>query len=299
MEVKNVLISEASKLANLTKKAINYYIEQQLIFPDSLENGYRVFSVKDVERLKEISVLRKLGLSTEEIKFIFAEDTSSALQKISVKKELSIQRDMAKKAILDKLSCGYSFADIHKELETIEQSATVTEKLLEAFPGYYGRFICLHFARFLNEPIETSEQQAAFEEIIAFLDNAPPMEFPKDIQLFLIESTKHIYTSDIHDMIENTKRSIEDPQKFLSGNREMLEQYLEYKQSEEYKQSPVYKLQRMVKEYNRTSGYNDVFIPAMKKLSRSYAKYYEQMENANEKLLLQYPEIAALNKLNE
>lgn len=292
-------MSEASKLANLTKKAINYYIEQQLIFPDSLENGYRVFSVKDVERLKEISVLRKLGLSTEEIKLIFAEDTSSALQKISVKKELSIQRDMAKKAILDKLSCGYSFADIHKELETIEQSATVTEKLLEAFPGYYGRFICLHFARFLNEPIETSEEQAAYEEIIAFLDNAPPMEFPKDIQLFLIESTKYIYTNDIHDMIENTKRSIEDPQKFLSGNRGMLEQYLEYKQSEEYKQSPVYKLQRLVKEYNRTSGYNDIFIPAMKKLSRSYAKYYEQMESANEKFLLQYPEIEALNKLNE
>ncbi|WP_313801877.1 MerR family transcriptional regulator [Cytobacillus sp.] len=292
-------MSEASKLANLTKKAINYYIEQQLIFPDSLENGYRVFSVKDVERLKEISVLRKLGLSIEEIKLIFAEDTSSALQKIAVQKELSIQRDMAKKAILDKLSCGYSFADIHKELETIEQSATVTEKLLEAFPGYYGRFICLHFARFLNEPIETSEQQAAYEEIIAFLDNAPPMEFPKDIQLFLIESTKHIYTNDIHDMIENTKRSIEDPQKFLSGNRELLEQYLEYKQSEEYKQSPVYNMERMLKEYNRTSGYNDVFIPAMKKLSRSYTKYYEQMKSANEKFLLQYPEIEALNKLNE
>jgi hypothetical protein len=79
----------------------------------------------------------------------------------------------------------------------------------------------------------------------------------------------------------------------------MLEQYLEYKQSEEYKQSPVYKMQRMLKEYNRTSGYNDVFIPAMKRLSSSYAKYYEQMESANEKLLLQYPEIAALNKLNE
>lgn len=292
-------MSEASKLANLTKKAINYYIEQQLIFPDSLENGYRVFSDKDVERLKEISVLRKLGLSIEEIKLIFADDTSSALQKIAVQKELSKQRDQAKKAILDKLSCGYSFAEIDSELEIIEQSETVTEKLLEAFPGYYGRFICLHFARFLNEPMTTSEQQAAYEEIIAFLDNEPAIDFPKDIQSFLVENTKYINTEDIHDMIENTKRSIEDPQKFLSGNRELLEQYLEYKQSDEYKQSPVYNMQRMLKEYNRTSGYNDVFIPAMKKLSSSYAKYYEQMESANEKFLLQYPEIAALNKINE
>ncbi|KOP78225.1 MerR family transcriptional regulator [Bacillus sp. FJAT-21945] len=294
-----MLISEASRLANLTKKAINYYIEQNLIFPDSLENGYRDFSDKDVERLKEISVLRKLGLRIEEIKMIFADETSSALQKISVQKELSLQREKAKKAILDKLSCGYSFAEIDRELETIEQGATVTEKLLEAFPGYYGRFICLHFARFLNEPITTSEQQAAYEEIITFLDNAPSIDFPKEVQSFLVESTKHINIEDIHGMIENTKRSIEDPQKFLSGNREMLEQYLEYKQSEEYKQSPVYHMQRILKEYNRTSGYYDVFIPAMKKLSVSYSKYYEQMESANEKLLLQYPEIAALNKLND
>lgn len=238
--MKNVLISEASRLANLTKKAINYYIEQNLIFPDSLENGYRDFSDKDVESLKEISVLRKLGLRIEEIKMIFVDETSSVLQKISVQKELSLQREKAKKAILDKLSCGYSFAEIDRELETIEQGATVTEKLLEAFPGYYGRFICLHFAQFLNEPITTSEQQAAYEEIITFLDNAPPIDFPKEVQSFLVESTKHFNIEDIHGMIENTKRSIEDPQKFLSGNREVLEQYLEYKQSEEYKQSPVY-----------------------------------------------------------
>ncbi|WP_216629063.1 MerR family transcriptional regulator [Cytobacillus massiliigabonensis] len=284
------MISEASKLAGVTKKAVNYYIEQDLIFPDSLENGYRGFSDKDVERLKEISALRKLGLSIEEIKMIFADETSSGLQKISVQKELSLRRDKAKKAILDKLSCGYSFAEIDKDLKTIEQSATITEKLLNAFPGYYGRFICLHFARFLNEPITTGEQQAAYAEIISFLDNAPPIDFPKEIQSFLVENTKHINTEDIHDLIENTKRSIEDPQKFLTENRETIEQYLQYKQSAEYKQSPVYHMQRILKEYNRISGYYEVFIPAMKKLSTSYAKYYEQIESANEKLLLQYPE---------
>ncbi|WP_218970980.1 MerR family transcriptional regulator [Cytobacillus solani] len=94
------MISEASRLANLTKKAINYYIEQNLIFPDSLENGYRDFSDKDVERLKEISVLRKLGLRIEEIKMIFADETSSALQKISVQKELSLQRKKLKRLFL-------------------------------------------------------------------------------------------------------------------------------------------------------------------------------------------------------
>ena len=54
-------------------------------------------------------------------------------------------------------------------------------------------------------------------------------------------------------------------------------------------------MQNVLKEFNRASGYYDVFIPAMKKLSASYAEYYRQMELANDKLLEQYPEIAKLN----
>ena len=291
-----MLINEVSKIANLTKKAIEYYTEQKLVLPAILDNGYRDFSENDVERLKKISVFRKLGLSTGEIKAVLADETNNTLQKISVQKELNVQREQVKKSIIDKLSYGQSYAEINAELKAIEQNATVTEKLLEAFPGYYGRFICLHFARFLNEPITTAEQQSAYAEIIAFLDNVPSLNFPKELQSFLIKSTKHISTENICDIIENTKESIENPDRFLSENKEVLEQYLAYKQSEEFKNSPAYKIQAMLKEFNSTSGYYDVFIPAMKKLSASYAEYYEQMEVANEKLLSQYPDIAKLNK---
>lgn len=290
-----MLISEASKIANLTKKAIEYYTEQKLVLPVMLDNGYRDFSENDVERLKRISVFRKLGLNTEEIKAVLADETNNTLQKISVQKELNVQKEQVKKSILDRLSCGQSYTEINAELKAIEQSATVTEKLLEAFPGYYGRFICLHFARFLDEPITTTEQQSAYSEIITFLDNVPSLNFPEELQSFLIESTKHISTENIRDMIEKTKQSIENPDKFLSENKEVLEQYLEYKHSEEFKNSPVFKIQTMLKEFNSTSGYYNVFIPAMKKLSVSYAEYHEQMEIANERLLSQYPDIAKLN----
>lgn len=290
-----MLISEASKIANLTKKAIEYYTEQKLVLPVMLDNGYRDFSENDVERLKRISVFRKLGLNTEEIKAVLADETNNTLQKISVQKELNMQKEQVKKSILDKLSCGQSYAEINADLKAIEQSATVTEKLLEAFPGYYGRFICLHFSRFLNEPITTTEQESAYAEIITFLDNVPSLNFPEELQSFLIESTKHISTENIRDMIEKTKQSIENPDKFLSENKEVLEQYLAYKQSEEFKNSPVFKIQTMLKEFNSTSGYYNVFIPAMKKLSVSYAEYHEQMEISNERLLSQYPDIAKLN----
>ncbi len=290
-----MLISEASKIANLTKKAIEYYTEQKLVMPVILDNGYRDFSENDVERLRRIYVFRKLGLNTEEIKAVLADETNNTLQKISVQKVLNLQKEQVKKSILDKLCYSQSYAEINEELKAIEQSATVTEKLLEAFPGYYGRLICLHFARFLNEPITTTEQQSAYAEIITFLDNVPSMNFPEELQSFFIESTKHISTEKIRDMIENTKQSIENPDKFLSENKEVLEQYLAYKQSEEFENSPVFKIQTLLKEFNSTSGYYNVFIPAMKKLSTSYAEYLKQMEVANERLLSEYPDFAKLN----
>jgi len=75
----------------------------------------------------------------------------------------------------------------------------------------------------------------------------------------------------------------------------MLEFYIQYKKSDEYKSSPAYMIQKKLTEFNSTSGYYNVFIPAMKKLSTSYAEYYKKLEIANEKLIKAYPEVENLN----
>jgi len=301
-EVINVLINEVSKLTKLTKKAIEYYTLQGLIAPSILANGYRDYSEKDVEFLNKVGILRKLDVSTEEIKAILndetnsaLDETNSALQAVSVRKELDFQRNAMKKAILQKLSSGKSYSEISTELQSIEKGKTITEKLLDAFPGYYGRFVCMHFSRFLNEPIQSETQQSAYETIISFLDSVPLMDMPKDLEDYLIEGTKHIGTEQITEMLEQTKKSMENPDAFLSNNKEMLEQYLSYKQSDEYKNSPACRLMKLMKKFNSKNGYNNVFIPAMKQLSNSYSEYYRQMEIANEKLLAQYPEIEKLS----
>lgn len=293
-EVINVLINEVSKIAGLTKKAIEYYVERELLYPSILENGYRDFSKAQVEQLQKISILRKLGISTEDIKALLSDESKSYLQTLSVQKELNIQREQAKKSILDKLASGKDYSEISVGLQMVENSKTITEKLLEAFPGYYGRFICLHFARFLNEPIKTSSQQLAYKKIISFLDNTPPLKLPEDLQEYLNECTKNIGTVQIKEIIENTKKSIENPDDFLSNNKETLKQYLIYKQSDEYKNSPSHKIMSLMKDFNNVSGYNDVFIPALRELSSSYDKYYKQLEIANEKLLNEYPDIENL-----
>ncbi|MFZ7102485.1 MAG: MerR family transcriptional regulator [Peptococcaceae bacterium] len=290
-----MLINETSKVTNLTKKAIEYYTEQKLVFPDILANGYRDFNEEDIKQLQKISIFRRLGLSIEEIKTVLADETDSVLQKISVRKELNIQKEQAKKAVLEQISAGKSYSEINEAIKSLEQNATIAERLLDAFPGYYGRFICLHFARFLNEPIITEEQRPAYLEIVAYLDNVQSFEFPEDVQSFLAENTKHLSTQNIQDMNEQSRESIENPERFLQENKEVLEQYLAYKKSPAYQDSPAYKIQGLLKAFNSTSGYYDVFIPAMKRLSASYAEYHRQIEIANKKLLSQYPEIEDLN----
>lgn len=286
-----MLISEVSKITGLTKKAIEYYVEQGLITPFVLENGYREFSQNDIEVLNKISILRKLGISTAEIKIVLNDETGDSLQEISIQKELDLKKDQKKKEILNKLSSGASYSEIRIELQSIEDSATITEKLLDAFPGYYGRFICLHFAQFLNEPMVTEKQKSAYRKIISFLDNISSLTLPSDLQNYLMENTRHFGTEQINDMIANVRKSIAYPEDFLTNNKETLEQYFAFKQSKEYKKSPMFQIQSLLKEFNSTSGYYDVFIPALKELSSSYTEYHRQLEIANNKLMAEYPEI--------
>ncbi|KSV59819.1 MerR family transcriptional regulator [Acetivibrio ethanolgignens] len=286
-----MLMNEIKEKTGLTKKAIEYYTEKGLVVPEILENGYRNYSREDAEILKKTAVLRKLDLGVEEIRRILSGSSDAALQAAEVKKELTIQREQIKREILNELGKGKSYEEIRQKLSVLEQSKTIAERLLEAFPGYYGRYICLHFANFLNEPIETESQQNAYERILAFLDNAPMPELPEDLKEYVAESTKNIGVEQINGIIANNRKAVENPDAFLAENKEFLGWYLEYKQSEEYKNSPAYRLTELMKEWNQESGYYDIFIPALKELSSSYAEYCRKLENANEAFSEKYPEI--------
>lgn len=292
-----MLITEVCKTTKLTKKAVEYYVAQGLVSPVPLENGYRDFRDADVECLKKIRVLRMLGLGVEELALALSDQTGTALKKLAVQRTLALQQDQARSQMLGRLSAGESYENIGAELAALNQNRVISGRLLETFPGYYGRFLCLHFARFLNEPIQTQEQQAAFRCVVDFLDQAPSLDFPDDVRAFFEEGTEQITTQDIEKMLGQTSESIRDIGAFVQENQDALEQYLRYRQSDEYKNSPAYVLRRLLQEFCRTSGYYDVFIPAMMQLSPSYAAYRLQLEAANEKLLSIYPEIAELSEL--
>lgn len=287
-----MLIHEVSRQTGLTKKAIEYYVAQGLLSPRILENGYRDFSPEQARLLTKISVLRGLDLSLEEIKAIFKNDTNVILQKLSVQKKLSLQKTERKGALLEALSSGTSYEKIQAQLRDMDQNATIAERLLTAFPGYYGSYICLHFSGFLTEPLRTSKQQAAYSEILDFLDNIPEIEFPESLQKYLDEACGALTAGQISSLSEKMQESIQNPEQFLSDNQEYLDFYANYLQSKEYKSSPAYQFKSILDQFNRTSGYYDRFLPAMKRLSPAYAQYCDQSERANKMLLERYPELS-------
>lgn len=184
-----MLINEVCKKCKLTKKAIEYYEEQRLIQPQVLENGYRDFSDSEIEQLKKIAVLRKLGLSVSDIQTVLNGKNKTALYNVSNKKALELETIKAKQELAQKLAQSQDWEYTRLQLEAIEQKQTISERLLNVFPGYYGKYVSLHFGLYLNEPIITKEQQEAFDTVISFLDSAD-LKIPVDLQEYLDEATK-------------------------------------------------------------------------------------------------------------
>lgn len=62
-------INEVEAQVGITKENIRFYEEQGLLSPRrNGENGYREYGGREVSQLKQIKLLRKLGLSLEEIR---------------------------------------------------------------------------------------------------------------------------------------------------------------------------------------------------------------------------------------
>ena len=68
-EVGTLKINEVEALVGITKKNIRFYEEKGLLSPSrNSENGYRDYGQGEVDVLRRIKLLRKLGVPIEEIR---------------------------------------------------------------------------------------------------------------------------------------------------------------------------------------------------------------------------------------
>jgi DNA-binding transcriptional MerR regulator len=291
-----LLINEICKECSLTKKAVEYYEKQGLINPQIAENGYRNYTDKDVYLLKEISIFRRLGLSTADIKEILSsKNKSAALSRHKYLLNLKIEKAAMQQKCLENLIEDY---DISRELNYIETNInplfTIKEKLLMSFPGSYGMYLCVHFGPYLNEKIDSEEKEKAYLKIVNFLDSVPNLDITEKMEEYLENSLAFMKEKDMDKMNEQLLDAIEDAHQYIENNKDFIEEYMKIRASKEFKESEAYKFQQLLLDFNKSSGYYDNFIPNLKILSSSYRKYSSKLEEANKLFIERYPEMKNL-----
>lgn len=178
-----MLINEAARKCGITKKAVQYYVEQGLVDPKVLENGYRDFSEEDTKVLKRVVLYRKLGLSIREIRRVL--EDRGEISGIFYQRELELEQEKVKQEWLKRLAAGEAIEDLEPEIDPLSSNTIIIQKLGELFPGYYGKIIRLHFSRYLTGKVETEEQKKAFHQIIEFFDRVPEIRLPDDLREYL------------------------------------------------------------------------------------------------------------------
>lgn len=285
-------INEVCKQTGLTKKAIEYYQNKGLISPIIKENGYREFTDDNLEQLKMISLLRRLDLSTDEIREVMeSKDKKSVLIMIKQEKQIQAKAKLARIELIEELIREEDMYKVQDRINLLEQQTTIKEKLMMAFPGYYGRYISIHFGQFLNEPIKTEEQNRMYGIIVDFLDNIESIQIPEELQPILDKANFDIEDEVLEKLNQNMQAVYDDFETYWKNNKDSIIEYAEFKKSEEYQDSMMAQQMNLFRKFGETSGYYDIFIPAMRKLSPAYDKYYEKMLEANEKLIQKIPEI--------
>lgn len=285
-----MLISDVCRETGLTRKAVEYYIEQGLLSPGTRENGYRAFDLADAERLKTIAALRALNVGTAQIREILS-GSGDALRRAAHEAALFAEDADQKRALLERLANGASYEEIQGDIAALDGKRTILQKLLDAFPGYYGQAFSLHFAAFLNEPITTQAQKQAYDTIVEYLDRAESFTLPEDLREYLQEATQGMGAAQMAEASSQLREAVGDVDAYIAKNRKELEQYIAFKQSAEYKNSPACRLQNILREFQKTGGYDDVFLPAMERLSDGYRHYRVALKQANDALLARYPQI--------
>lgn len=278
-------INEVCNATSLTKKAIEYYERRHLINPKRLDSGYRIFSNEDVEKLKDIKLYRDLGFGVQDIKEIInSRFPTEELKKKALKREMEFELKEKKLELIKGLITGENRDVIIEEVENIKSKYSIKTLLLDAFPDFYGRFILIHFQNFLEDKISTEKQNIALKTIIEFLDNIEPPKIPYELMIELEEGMEFWNNDRLIEFQKDKVENISNIDGFIEDNKEAIEKYLEFKNSDEYKDSVMGKLMKILRDFQESSGYSSIFIPAMRDLSPSYNAYYENLLKADKKI---------------
>ena len=275
-------MQEICRACGVTRKALDYYEAKGLIAPSRTENGYRNFTAADAARLDEIGVLRRCGLSVEEVRRVLTGgDRQATLRACIARQEREMQAMEEKRRALERLCAEYDVAREKALLSGLRETAS--EKLRLAFPGFFGEYLALHFGRFLDVPLDTDEKWDAWTDMLDWLDNA---RIPPEIEAL----TRQVYGEDgfpssAFALEKQTHAAMEamlaDPAKYWAENAGAAEAWQAARRSEAYRNSPAARLEEALRAFQRQSGYCEVFLEDMKRISPAYRDWADRLSRAD------------------
>lgn len=277
-----MLRSEVQNKTGLTRKAIEYYEEKGIIDPVRLENGYRDYSEEDVEILEKVALFTKLGLSLKEIREIIF--NGGNLSSVLRTKQYEISVEEKKKEILEMIVKGVDRSAIDDKIKNLEMNDTIYKKLMNIFPGYYGQMFFSAYRPFLDEPLK-DDGRDAFEKFVGYLDSLPEFNLTYEEKEYLDKISAGFDMETLEDINRSKIDAVSNSKEWLEENREIIDEYERYKNSDEYKNSEVRKLQDKLSKYMVDNNYYEVAIPLIRKFSPSYDDYYRKLLKANEDYL--------------
>ena len=116
-------IKDVEQRTGLSRANIRYYEQEGLVHPARRKNGYRDYSEADLEILEKIKLLRRLGVSVEELKAMILRHGQMMME---FKGELAGMREMRKHVAW--YTAGYpNSAALRNEINSVATLEELTE----------------------------------------------------------------------------------------------------------------------------------------------------------------------------
>ncbi|MFB6467197.1 MerR family transcriptional regulator [Cytobacillus sp. Hz8] len=256
-------LSEVMKTTGLTRKAIYFYEEKGLIHPiKEKDNSYRIYSEGDINKLKQIKVLRHLDIPVKQIKE-FLEDPKKfhkmmekQLEVIRKKIHVLGETEIIIQALLmdnnhpKSLSKDLDKLNRYLDIDAQASNDYMKKELERIFPNGFGKMMAIMYGPFLDEPIDTREKEEAWNEFVKLLDSTDDVKIPEEI------------TGILDKLYENSTK--EGFEKFESRTGKIVNNILSF--SGQISAEEMADIDKRIEEGKHQEGYSEL-LEMSKKLS--------------------------------
>ena len=277
-------ISEAARALGITRRAIKLYEEQGLLSPVARrENGYRDYTEDDLDTLRRIQLYRKLGVGLADIRRILTGQGEGILADVLERRRAELAEGAQTLAALEAiLRTGEGDA---AKLDEAVDYPTILDAIRAQLPGLWGGYIAAHFAPYLQMRIETPEQREAYQTVLAFWDE--PKRFPLSMRVaaLLARLMPHADPARASAAMDARVQAMLQPTpKQYDAMLAQVRRAVRLRKNPLIRYAPGEVLKRRAMRAMQACGYNDVFIPAMKRLSPAYRAYHDALDALNDRM---------------